>query len=109
VINFFFAVVSLNSMPRTRLPSGHNVKPERVSRRKSCSRKSKSLPFAKLFSASELLEATNSYSEDNVVGQGPNGRVYKAEFPDGQVILQDAIFVISSETTSDKLSLTSLP
>lgn len=72
-----------------RILSGHNVNPERVSKRISCARRSKYLSAVKLFSAPELLEGTNNYSEDNVVGQGPVGRVYKAEFPDGQVMFWD--------------------
>jgi serine/threonine protein kinase len=33
----------------------------------------------------ELQSATNSFSEENLLGEGSLGSVYKAEFPDGQV------------------------
>ncbi|CAA7026859.1 unnamed protein product [Microthlaspi erraticum] len=40
--------------------------------------------YAKLFTAAELQLATNSFSEENLLGEGPLGSVYRAKLPDGQ-------------------------
>lgn len=42
-------------------------------------------PNAKLYRIAELQFATNNFSEENFLGEGSLGSVYKAEFPDGQV------------------------
>lgn len=73
----------------SRLPSAYNVGPERVSGKKSFTQVSRKAVSLKIFSASELLEATNNYSEEYVIGEGSLARVYKAEFPDGQVKFKD--------------------
>lgn len=39
----------------------------------------------KTYTVTELESATNKYSEENLLGEGSLGSVYKAEFPDGQV------------------------
>lgn len=39
----------------------------------------------KLYTVAELQSATNSFSEENLLGEGSLGSVYRAEFPDGQV------------------------
>lgn len=39
----------------------------------------------KTYTVAELESATNMYSEENLLGEGSLGSVYKAEFPDGQV------------------------
>ncbi|XP_020265269.1 protein STRUBBELIG-RECEPTOR FAMILY 2-like isoform X2 [Asparagus officinalis] len=83
------------SVTSTSLPSVYNLKPERDSRRKSRSQSFKNLDTPKLFSALELLEATNNYSEDNVIGEGSNGRVYRAEFPDGQILAVKKINMVA--------------
>ncbi|XP_024370400.1 protein STRUBBELIG-RECEPTOR FAMILY 7 [Physcomitrium patens] len=38
------------------------------------------------FSVADLQAATNSFSQDNLIGEGSMGRVYRAEFPNGQVL-----------------------
>ncbi|KAK3026793.1 hypothetical protein RJ639_040271 [Escallonia herrerae] len=57
----------------------------RVSRRRSFSRKCRIPIGAKLYTVAELQLATNYFSEENLLGEGSLGSVYKAEFPDGQV------------------------
>ena len=41
---------------------------------------------ATAFSVADLQAATNSFSQDNLIGEGSLGRVYRAEFPNGQVL-----------------------
>ncbi|XP_024376899.1 protein STRUBBELIG-RECEPTOR FAMILY 8 isoform X1 [Physcomitrium patens] len=41
---------------------------------------------AREFSVAELQAATDSFSEDNLLGEGSLGCVYRAEFPDGEVL-----------------------
>lgn len=40
----------------------------------------------KTYTVTELESATNKYSEENLLGEGSLGSVYKAEFPDGQIL-----------------------
>ncbi|OMO55196.1 hypothetical protein COLO4_36137 [Corchorus olitorius] len=58
---------------------------EKTSRRKSFSAKRKVGRNIKVFTVAELQLATNSFSEENLLGAGSLGSVYKAEFPDGQI------------------------
>lgn len=37
------------------------------------------------YTVASLQTATNSFSQDNIVGEGSLGRVYKAEFSNGKV------------------------
>ncbi|XP_052176591.1 protein STRUBBELIG-RECEPTOR FAMILY 2 [Diospyros lotus] len=41
---------------------------------------------AKVYSVAELQLATNNFNEKNLLGEGSLGSVYKAEFPNGQVL-----------------------
>ena len=41
--------------------------------------------FAKTFTIASLQQYTNSFSQDNLIGLGMLGTVYKAELPDGKV------------------------
>lgn len=42
---------------------------------------------AEAYSVADLQAATNSFAQENLIGEGSLGRVYRGEFPDGQVIL----------------------
>lgn len=42
---------------------------------------------ATVYSVADLQIATNSFSIDNLVGEGSLGRVYRAQFSDGKVCL----------------------
>ncbi|GKU89885.1 hypothetical protein SLEP1_g3961 [Rubroshorea leprosula] len=46
----------------------------------------KSPVTATSYSVASLQTATNSFSQDNIIGEGSLGRVYKAEFPNGKVM-----------------------
>ncbi|RID78398.1 hypothetical protein BRARA_A01234 [Brassica rapa] len=41
---------------------------------------------ASQYTVSSLQVATNSFSQENIIGEGSLGRVYRAEFPNGKVI-----------------------
>lgn len=58
----------------------------RVNRRRSFAKKSRMPIGATLYTVAELQLATNSFDRSNFLGEGSLGSVYKAEFPDGQVI-----------------------
>lgn len=53
---------------------------------KTLGKVSKSSISATAFSVADLQEATNSFSQDNLIGEGILGRVYRADFPNGQVL-----------------------
>ena len=38
------------------------------------------------YSVADLQAATNSFAQENLIGEGSLGRVYRGEFADGQVI-----------------------
>lgn len=63
------------------------TKTEKISRRRSLAKKFKAPASAKIYTVAELLSATNNFSEDNLLGEGSLGSVYKAKFPDGHVII----------------------
>ncbi|KAK1282321.1 Protein STRUBBELIG-RECEPTOR FAMILY 2 [Acorus calamus] len=67
-------------------PPLHQIKPDRTSRRKSCSEGNGILLAAKLYFASDLLAATNNFGDENLIGEGSLGRVYRAKLPDDQVV-----------------------
>lgn len=53
--------------------------------RRSSSKKSRNSCSTKVFTIAMLQQHTNSFSEENFVGEGSLGSVYKAELPDGKV------------------------
>ncbi|XP_010257426.1 PREDICTED: protein STRUBBELIG-RECEPTOR FAMILY 2 isoform X2 [Nelumbo nucifera] len=66
------------------LPSVRHIRIENISR-KSFSR-SRTPATAKAYTVAEIQSATNNFSEDNLLGEGSLGSVYKAVFPDGQTL-----------------------
>ncbi|XWS56205.1 hypothetical protein CRYUN_Cryun09bG0066200 [Craigia yunnanensis] len=66
-------------------PPVHLTSTEKTSRRKNLTRKPEFAMNAKVYTLAELQLATSSFSEENLLGEGSLGSVYKAEFPDGQV------------------------
>lgn len=58
----------------------------KLPRRKSFS-KSKMGAVPKVYTIAELQIATNSFGEEHFIGEGSLGSVYKAQFPDGTVLL----------------------
>ncbi|KZV53329.1 protein STRUBBELIG-receptor FAMILY 2, partial [Dorcoceras hygrometricum] len=77
----------------SRLPP-IRTKTKKVSARKSFS--GGKIPItAKLYSLGELQIATNSFSEENLLGEGSLGSVYRAEFPDGTILAVKIINMVS--------------
>ncbi|GFQ05449.1 protein strubbelig-receptor family 2 [Phtheirospermum japonicum] len=68
----------------SRLPP-IRTKTLKVARRKSFT-KIKTPIGAKAYTVAELQLATNRFSEDNLIGEGSLGSVYRAEFPDGTIL-----------------------
>lgn len=63
----------------------------------------------KLYSIAELQIATGSFSVDHLVGEGSFGRVYRAQFDDGQVVAVKKIdsSVLSNDLTDDFIEMIS--
>ncbi|XP_019077132.1 protein STRUBBELIG-RECEPTOR FAMILY 2 isoform X2 [Vitis vinifera] len=77
------------------IPTARNVRFEKICSRRSFSKKSRIPANAKLYTVAELQLATNSFSEENLLGEGSLGSVYKGEFPDGQVMAVKNINTVS--------------
>ncbi|XP_073287390.1 protein STRUBBELIG-RECEPTOR FAMILY 2-like [Primulina huaijiensis] len=77
----------------SRLPP-IRTKTMEVPKRKSYS--GRKIPItAKVYSLGELQIATNSFSEENLLGEGSLGSVYRAEFPDGTILAVKIINMVS--------------
>ncbi|KAK4413014.1 protein STRUBBELIG-RECEPTOR FAMILY 2 [Sesamum alatum] len=75
---------SSSAFSNSRLIPPVQTKTMKVSRRSFSKNK---MPVGiKVYTVAELQMATNSFSEDNLIGEGSLGSVYKAEFPDGQIL-----------------------
>lgn len=75
----------------------HKTNGDRGFERKSTSKRAKSPITAIAYSIADLQMATNSFSQENLIGEGALGRVYKAEFPNGKIL---AVKKIDSSTLS---------
>ncbi|CAN1307182.1 Protein STRUBBELIG-RECEPTOR FAMILY 2, partial [Linum perenne] len=53
---------------------------------RSLGRNDRAPASARVYTVAELQFATNSFSEDHLLGEGSLGNIYRAEFPDGQVL-----------------------
>ncbi|KAM1208469.1 hypothetical protein ACFX13_014490 [Malus domestica] len=80
-------------LPRRLAPVYHS-KLQKNTRRKSSSDKYKYPVRAKRYTVAELQLATNSFSEENFLGEGSLGSVYKAVFPDGQTLAVKNINIV---------------
>ncbi|KAM7271264.1 hypothetical protein ACFE04_030478 [Oxalis oulophora] len=58
-------------------------------------KKSRSLVTAKVYTVAELQLATNSFSKESLIGEDSFGSIYKAEFPDGQIMVVKNIDLVS--------------
>ncbi|XP_072990629.1 protein STRUBBELIG-RECEPTOR FAMILY 6-like [Typha latifolia] len=64
---------------------------------------------ATLYSVADLQMATDSFSMDNLVGEGSFGRVYKAQFDDGKVLAVKKVnlTVLPNQSSEDFIELVS--
>ncbi|XP_010557936.1 PREDICTED: protein STRUBBELIG-RECEPTOR FAMILY 2-like isoform X2 [Tarenaya hassleriana] len=76
-----FSVEDSPQIMRVRHPP---IKIERTTSRKSFSGTCQFPAYVDQFSFAELQLATNSFSEENLLAEGPLGSVYRAKLPDGQ-------------------------
>ncbi|MBA0713237.1 hypothetical protein Golax_012280 [Gossypium laxum] len=83
-----------NLVPR-RNPPVLLTNTEKTSRRKSFAGENKFAMNSKVYTVAELQLATNSFSEENHLGEGSLGPVYKAEFPNGQFFAVKVINMVS--------------
>ncbi|BAT92258.1 hypothetical protein LR48_Vigan05g151700 [Vigna angularis] len=59
--------------------------------------------FAKTFTIAALQQYTNSFSQDNLIGLGMLGTVYKAELPDGKILAVKKLDKrVSNDQTDDE-------
>ncbi|XP_020274769.1 protein STRUBBELIG-RECEPTOR FAMILY 6-like isoform X2 [Asparagus officinalis] len=97
-----------------------NLKPPAIDRHKSfvedelsnkpVAKKTKSAPIkATVYSVADLQVATDSFSLDNLVGEGSVGRVYKAQFNGGKVLAVKKInsSALPSNSSEDFIDLVS--
>lgn len=67
-------------------PAPENLVVERLQGKNGSTKRVKSPITATSYSVATLQTATNSFSQDNLVGEGSLGRVYRAEFPNGKLM-----------------------
>ena len=69
----------------TSSSNNDSIIPGRVPKRKSWAKTCKNLAPAKQFLAVDIMAATRNFNEECLIGEGFTGRVYRGDFPDGQV------------------------
>ncbi|XP_020208173.1 protein STRUBBELIG-RECEPTOR FAMILY 2 [Cajanus cajan] len=69
-----------------RLQSSQNHKRTGETSRKSFSGRDRFTGRTKVYTVAEVQLVTNSFHEDNLLGEGSLGPVYRAEFPDNKVL-----------------------
>lgn len=67
-------------------PPPENLVVERLQGKNGSAKRVKSPITATSYSVATLQTATNSFSQDNLVGEGSLGRVYRAEFSNGKLM-----------------------
>ncbi|KAF8050599.1 hypothetical protein N665_1929s0006 [Sinapis alba] len=73
------SVADLKSSPADKVTVDRVMKNGSISRMRS--------PItASQYTVSSLQVATNSFSQENIIGEGSLGRVYRAEFPNGKIM-----------------------
>ncbi|KAF3321488.1 protein STRUBBELIG-RECEPTOR FAMILY 8 [Carex littledalei] len=82
------AQVQRSETPTANLkpPPIEKVTPERVFGKNGSMKKPKVTMTATSYTVAALQVATNSFSQDSLLGEGSLGRVYKAEFPNAKVL-----------------------
>lgn len=63
---------------------------------------SKIVDFAKLFTIASLQQYTNSFSPESLIGEGKIGSVYRAQLPDGKVLVVKKLDKAASGRLNDR-------
>ncbi|KAJ8900030.1 hypothetical protein K2173_024144 [Erythroxylum novogranatense] len=91
-------LLPLKSQPilgESNVASGGPIRTDKVPARRSFVNNYKAPVCATTYTVAELQLATNSFSEENLLGEGSLGSVYKAEFPDGKILAVKNINTVS--------------
>ncbi|KAL6544716.1 hypothetical protein OROMI_023578 [Orobanche minor] len=67
-------------------PPAENMTVERLQGKHGSSKRVMSPVTATSYAVAALQAATNSFSQENLVGEGSLGRVYRADFPNGKIM-----------------------
>ncbi|KAH7297630.1 hypothetical protein KP509_25G004300 [Ceratopteris richardii] len=97
---------NVEQRPASSPTDGFSLKPpplapaqaEALTGKKPPTKRAKHPITASAFSVADLQLATNSFSQENLVGEGTLGRVYKAELPDGKLLAVKKIDITSSSS-----------
>ncbi|XP_074270153.1 protein STRUBBELIG-RECEPTOR FAMILY 8-like [Silene latifolia] len=79
-------VVGMPTIVDVKTPPPENVPVDKVYGKNGSLKRLKSPITATSYTVASLQTATNSFSQENIVGEGSLGRVYKAEFSNGKVL-----------------------
>lgn len=82
-----------------RPPPSENLVIERMQGKNGSAKRVKSPITATSYSVAALQTATNSFSQENLIGEGSLGRVYRAEFPNGKVFFHFVVLIVSESTS----------
>uniref|UniRef100_A0A7N0UIY9 Protein kinase domain-containing protein n=1 Tax=Kalanchoe fedtschenkoi TaxID=63787 RepID=A0A7N0UIY9_KALFE len=77
---------SVTSLSDQKIPPGDLLMVDRVTGRNGSMSKSRSPIKATPYTVASLQSATNSFSQEYLIGEGSVGRVYRAEFSSGKVM-----------------------
>ncbi|XP_058075541.1 protein STRUBBELIG-RECEPTOR FAMILY 8-like [Magnolia sinica] len=67
------------------IPSVRNCRTDGLSIIRSLSKRRRALMTAKLYTVADLQAATNCFADNNLLGEGSLGSVYRGTFPDGEI------------------------
>lgn len=76
------------------------INPERLQATNGSVKRMKSPITATSYTVAALQSATNSFSQECIVGEGSLGRVYKSEFPNGKVNFFSLLIVNAPKISS---------
>lgn len=79
---------STTVVPDTKPIPSEKLTIDKIQGRSGSLKQMKSPSTAASYTVGYLQASTNSFSQDNIIGEGSLGRVYKAEFSNGKVILR---------------------
>jgi hypothetical protein len=82
------AAVITDLKPR---PPAENVTMDRMAIKSGSVKQMRSPITSTSYTVATLQSATNSFSQEFIIGEGSLGRVYRAEFPNGKVIFECCI------------------